>query len=140
METDGHRAHLTVGITPVLAEMLTAPRFRQGFEAYLDSRQVLAEQDAERLRTRGGDDGASLAAMWSDFYGTAKRDFNAAFSGDLIAAFRIFVRCCRISLPSCRAASMMRFNPASWPSAGQPMMQRDIPPDWVEQRRAFGFL
>ncbi len=88
LETDGHRAHLTVGITPVLAEMLTAPRFRQGFEAYLDTRQVLAEQDAERLRARGGEGGANLAAMWSDFYGTAKRDFHAAFSGDLIAAFR----------------------------------------------------
>jgi 1,4-alpha-glucan branching enzyme len=88
LEADGHRAHLTVGITPVLAEMLATPRFQEGFEAYLDARRVLAEQDGARLRTQGDDAGKTLAAMWSDFYGTAKRDFVETFSGNLIAAFR----------------------------------------------------
>ena len=85
LEADRDQARLTVGITPILAEMLASPRFREGFEAYLDAKQVLADQDTARLRS---DDGATLAAMWSDFYGTAKRDFLTTFSADLIAAFR----------------------------------------------------
>jgi len=88
LEAEGRKAHLTIGITPILAEMLAAPRFRQGFETYLDERRALADRDSDAFRMNGDDQSARLAARWSDFYRDAKRDFLETFAGDLIGAFR----------------------------------------------------
>lgn len=88
LSPDRSGARLTLGITPILSEMLSTPRFRQGLEEYLDRRRVQAEEDGAQLRREGDDVGATLATMWSDFYRTAKRDFLETLSGDLVAAFR----------------------------------------------------
>ncbi len=82
------RAHLTVGITPVLAEGLSAPRFREGFLAYLAERRGRAERDSENFRKSGDVAGAPLASAWSQFYEGIRSDFEVRYKGDLLAGFR----------------------------------------------------
>ena len=88
LQAEGRKAHLTIGITPVLAEMLAAPRFRQGLEMYLDERRDLADRDSDAFRREGDAHGALLAGQWSTFYRDAKRDFLETYAGDIIGAFR----------------------------------------------------
>src|SRR2546421_10892762 len=45
LEKAGHKGSITIGITPVLAEMLATSRFRIGFLAYLEERASRAETD-----------------------------------------------------------------------------------------------
>lgn len=88
LEAEGRAGRLTMGITPILAEMLASPRFRDGFVAYLDERCGLADRDSADFRAAGDDHGARMASTWSEFYETAKRDFLQTFAGDLVGAFR----------------------------------------------------
>jgi len=88
LESEGRFAHLTVGLTPVLAEMLASPRFRETFPDYLEGRIALAQRDVQELRTEGADRAANLAAFWVRFYEEAREDFLHRYGGDLVAAFR----------------------------------------------------
>ncbi len=82
------RAHLTVGVTPVLAESLASPRFHEGFLRYLADRQARAERDGEASRKAGDSVGEGLASSWSRFYAGLRSDFEDRYGGNLIAAFR----------------------------------------------------
>lgn len=88
LDREGRPGSLTVGITPVLAEMLATPRFREGFLAYVDERARRAESDRRAFVGEGNDPAARLASAWSDFYEQAKSDFLETYVQDLIAAFR----------------------------------------------------
>ncbi len=88
LAADGVEAHVTIGITPVLAEMLAAPRFQEGFVKYCDERRDLAEEDRKAFQSSLDEHGMSLSAAWSTFYEDAKRDFLETYGGDLLRAFR----------------------------------------------------
>ncbi len=86
--SEGGSPRITVGLTPVLCEMLASPRFKEDLIAYIDSRQELAERDREAFEAIGNRDAARLAASWSAFYGDARRDFVERYDRDLLGAFR----------------------------------------------------
>ncbi|TLZ55417.1 MAG: DUF1957 domain-containing protein [Methanobacteriota archaeon] len=86
--TDGGSPRITVGLTPVLCEMLTSPKFKEDFVAYLDSRRELAERDREEFEAIGNRDASRLANSWGAFYGAAKQDFIGTYNRDLVGAFR----------------------------------------------------
>lgn len=88
LQEEGRAGGVTVGMTPVLAEMLATPRFREGFLAYVDERTRRAHADRQDFEREGNDPAARLASAWSEFYGRARTDFLEAYDGDLIAAFR----------------------------------------------------
>ncbi len=85
---EGRSAKLTIGITPVLAEMLASPRFKEGLLAYLEDRRALAERNSDDFRAGGDHDAERLAASWVAFYDDARRDFLESYHGNLLAAFR----------------------------------------------------
>jgi len=85
---DGVRPNLTIGITPVLAEMLTSPRLRDDFIAYCDRRIALAEADRKEFHEHGAYEAARLAANWADFYASALHDFLQTYKADVIGALR----------------------------------------------------
>ena len=85
---DGRSPRLTIGITPVLCEMLAAEAFQEGFVAYLDARRALAERDREEFDAIGSRDAAHQAVAWSDFYAAARTDFVRTYRRDLVGAFR----------------------------------------------------
>ncbi|HLE45381.1 MAG TPA: 1,4-alpha-glucan branching protein domain-containing protein, partial [Thermoplasmata archaeon] len=85
---DGGSPRITIGLTPVLCEMLASPRFREDFVAYLDSRRALADRDREEFDAIGNRDAANLASSWVEFYTEVARDFSETYRGDLLGAFR----------------------------------------------------
>src|SRR5438034_2754369 len=87
LEKEGRKGSITIGLTPVLAEMLASPRFRAGFLAYLEERRNRAEADRAEFEEAGDQGRRSGAAAWSDFYRRAKADFVDTYGQGVLAAF-----------------------------------------------------
>ena len=85
---DGGSPKVTIGLTPVLCEMLASEKFRDDFVAYLNERRERAERDQEEFEAIGNRDAARLAAGWVEFYGSARKDFVETHGRDLLGAFR----------------------------------------------------
>ncbi len=85
---EGISPKTTLGITPVLAEQLSDPGFKQQFADYLDMRIRAAAEDRDQFTKDKDAAGADLAEMWDDHFRQTRRAFLDDYSGDLIAAFR----------------------------------------------------
>lgn len=90
--TDGLAAEgvpfkVTVGLTPVLCEQLSDPRFFSGLERYLQRKQRAAEKDAAEM-VKAGEEGAGLALHWKDHYASLLADFEERYDRDILAGFR----------------------------------------------------
>src|SRR5205823_14114418 len=72
--------------TPGLAEMLSTPRFRDGYLAYLGERAGRADADRREFETSGDEYARGAAVAWSEFYKRAKEDFLEKYNGDLLSA------------------------------------------------------
>src|SRR5437773_2344893 len=73
LETEDRKGSVTLGVTPVLAEMLSTPRFRDGFLAYLGERAGRADADRREFETSGDEYARGAAVAWSEFYKRARR-------------------------------------------------------------------
>jgi len=98
LEEEGRKGSITMGITPVLAEMLASPRFRNGFLAYLQERASRAEADRRGFEAAGDGPARTLAVGWFDFYERAKTDFVETYDQDLLSAFTRLQDCGRIEI------------------------------------------
>jgi 1,4-alpha-glucan branching enzyme len=85
---EGRRSGVTLGITPILAEMLAAKVFRSEFKDYLDNKIQAAKDDLATFKRLGDDHFASVAQMWENRYGEVKRAFTEDFGEDMIGAFK----------------------------------------------------
>lgn len=85
---DGISPKLTIGVTPVLVEMLATKRLREDFIAYCDERIQRADADRKEFHTDGAYEAAQLAATWLDFYASVLHDFVTTYKADLIGALR----------------------------------------------------
>ncbi len=84
---EGISPKLTIGLTPVLSEMLADEVFKDDFESYLDQKITAAALDAEEFyRTEDGRH--DLARMWEDFYGGMKEYFLVTLKRDIPGAFK----------------------------------------------------
>jgi len=83
---DGVSPGLTIGITPVLAEMLASPRLREDFSEYCEERTWRAEEDRKEFQRFDADEIAALSAKWSEFYEFALDDFRRTYKGDILGA------------------------------------------------------
>jgi 1,4-alpha-glucan branching enzyme len=77
--------HLTLSISPTLAEMLNDTLLQTRYQRYLESRMELADQEVER--TRHDLALQPLAVMYRQFFGAADRVFEQ-YRGNLLSAFR----------------------------------------------------
>ena len=87
LAADGVPFQATVGLTPVLCEQLSDPRFYAGLRRYLQRKRRAAEADAAEMR-RSGDAGAGLALHWRDRYEATLADFEERYDRDILADFR----------------------------------------------------
>ena len=88
MVEDGVSPQLTIGITPVLAEMLASPRLREDFAEYCEERTWRAEEDRKEFRRFHAGEISTLAAHWSEFYEFALDDFRRTYKSDILGALR----------------------------------------------------
>jgi len=87
LAAQGLTSGVTLGITPILAEMLAAATFRQEFNEYLDRKIQAAREDLVTFEKLGEIHFASLARMWEGHYQGLLRAYQEDFGQDLLKAF-----------------------------------------------------
>ncbi|MEE9591546.1 MAG: hypothetical protein V3W26_03445, partial [Thermodesulfobacteriota bacterium] len=84
---EGISPKVTVGLTPVLSEMLANDSFKEGFRSYLDYRIDSAEKDMAEFEKIGNKHMATLARMWKEFYYLVLLDFVETYEENIIKAY-----------------------------------------------------
>jgi 1,4-alpha-glucan branching enzyme len=85
---EGHRPKVVMGITPVLAEQLADPTFKEGLRGYLKTRIDAAREDGEQFAKWNLPNRRRVAEMWRDHFAKVLDLFEDKYHGDLIAAFK----------------------------------------------------
>lgn len=85
---EGDSPRVTLGLTPVLCEMMTDPTFVSEFNDYLKMRIGFAEENARAFAEQGQEQYRQLARRWQLFYNQTRRDFNEKYSQNIIGAFK----------------------------------------------------
>ena len=85
---EGISPKITIGITPVLSEMLADDVFKEEFTIYLDQKIDAAAVDAGEFYRTGDTKRHSLARMWEDYYTDTKIFFVEHLQSDIIDAFK----------------------------------------------------
>ncbi len=80
--------HLTIGVTPVLAEQLADPLIVDHFIGYAAERSARAAQDVERFDQAGDEAMRDLARYYHHWYARALTSFQDRFGADLLGALR----------------------------------------------------
>lgn len=95
-------APLTIGITPILANQLASPVYRDEQEAYFAQRLKTCAEAAESLEETGDSNLLPLARYWEQHLLELQRQFRR-HDGNLAEAFRRHEAAGRIELISCAA-------------------------------------
>jgi len=86
---EGYHPKLTVGLTPVLCEMLRHPSFVEGFVGYLDEKIAAATHDEKDFTENKYEEGRiKLTKWWQEFYARVKDDFTHRYKKDIVGAFK----------------------------------------------------
>ncbi len=85
---EGYSPKFTIGLTPILVEMLKHPDFKNEFISYLDTKIQSAKKDKEEFIHYGQKHFAELAQMWQDYYRHIKEQFEETYHYDLVDAFK----------------------------------------------------
>lgn len=92
LRAEGIPFHLTIGITPILAEQLADPDVLDHVETFLLQELEQAQEDVARFSAQKGDQAAHflyLARFYEDWYTNILKSFRERFRRDLIGAFRL---------------------------------------------------
>lgn len=86
---DGYHPKLTVGITPVLCEMLRHPTFHNDFLAYLDQKIGAAHFDEKDFTEKHYEPARiQMTKRWQEFYENIKDEFIHHFNRDIVGSFK----------------------------------------------------
>ena len=85
---EGGPTGVTLGVTPILAEMLASDVFKLEFKDYLDNKIQAAREDLATFQRLGEKHFASVARMWEGHYRELKRVFTEDFGEDLLGVCR----------------------------------------------------
>ena len=78
---------MTIGLTPVLTEMLSSQFFKTEFKTYLGFRLEAAGKDIAEFETLGRTNCAKVARMWKDYYRNIYKDFVERYEQNIVKAF-----------------------------------------------------
>ena len=86
---DGYHPKLTLGLTPVLCEMLRHPSFVDGFIGYLDEKLAAADYDNKNFtKNKYEESRVKLTVWWQEFYERVKDDFLHRYNKDIVGGFK----------------------------------------------------
>jgi 1,4-alpha-glucan branching enzyme len=88
LKDEGMSPRATVGLTPVLTEMLASGEFKEEFKEYLNQKKVAAGKDIDEFTRVGEAHMVDVARMWHDFYESRYTDFTERYGEDLVGAYR----------------------------------------------------
>ena len=86
---EGISPKVTIGLTPVLTEMLASQSFKPEFKAYLGHRLEAAGKDIVEFETLGQPDFVKVARMWQDFYRNIYKNFVERYEQNIVKAFAV---------------------------------------------------
>ncbi len=86
LEANGTAVPLTIGITPVLANQLASPLFREELELFFDQRLEACNEAPASLATTSDADLLPLVGYWRSRFERLRRLFHQV-DGDLVGAF-----------------------------------------------------
>ena len=101
--SEGISPKITVGLTPVLSEMLADNVFKNEFIDYIDQKIKAAQADAGEFYRIGDNDRHDIARMWESFYGDIRRYFVETIGRDIPGAFRRLQDGGHIEIMTCAA-------------------------------------
>ncbi len=87
---EGIKPRWTVNITPILAEQLADPAFKDEFEQYCQSKIDFAVEDQKRFEREGPLWMQGLAYFWQSFYTRGLVQFKHQWGRSIVDAFRYF--------------------------------------------------
>jgi len=85
---EGFTPKVTIGITPILAEQLSNPLFKEEFKNYLKLKINAGLNDKEQFKKEGKTLLTNQAQNWIDFYTRNLRHFENKYNEDIIGAFK----------------------------------------------------
>ncbi len=85
---EGCTSGVTLGITPILAEMLASPSFKEEFKDYLENKVQAAREDQATFRRLGESHFIGIAEGWEKHYLELRRLFLEDFDADLLGVAR----------------------------------------------------
>jgi 1,4-alpha-glucan branching enzyme len=103
LEEEGVPYHLTIGITPILAEQLADPLIVDHFVHYAAERAAWAGKDVDRFEQSGETAMRDLARFYHHWYARCLTSFQDRFRRDLIGAFKGLQDRGRIEIATCAA-------------------------------------
>jgi 1,4-alpha-glucan branching enzyme len=103
LAADGISAKVTMGITPVLAEQLADPDFKEQFSGYLEMRVRTAAENRDEFTKNKEEHLADLAERWRDHFSSVRDAFLGEYGSDLIGAFRRLQDAGHIEIITCSA-------------------------------------
>lgn len=99
---EGINPAITLGVTPVLIEMLGDPYMLAQFDAYLEERLSVSQHDVERFRA-SGDMRLPLAEGYVARYERARERWHHVYQRDILRAFRSYAQRGAIEIITCAA-------------------------------------
>lgn len=85
---DGYTPRVTLGVTPVLSEMLVHPKFVEGFKAYLEEKVQAAIRDRDQFKSENFEVRAKTADFWVEFYERVRDHFTGRCGESIPGALR----------------------------------------------------
>ena len=85
---EGISPKITIGLTPVLSEMLADDVFKGEFSDYIDQKIESAGFDAGEFYRIGDSRLHDIARMWEDFYRDIRTYYNERINRDITGAFK----------------------------------------------------
>ena len=93
----------TIGLTPILTEMLAHDSFKTEFKSYLGQKLEAAGNDIAEFERLGQPHHAMLARMWKDFYRNICKDFLEKYNQNIVAQFAELQKNGHIEIITCGA-------------------------------------
>jgi len=103
LEKEGIRARWTVNVTPILAEQLEDPAFKNEFESYCESKIEAAIADQRRFQSEGPMWMSGLAEFWKRRYSQCLDQFRNQWGRSIVGGFRHFQESGSIEIITCGA-------------------------------------
>jgi 1,4-alpha-glucan branching enzyme len=88
LENEGVAFHLTIGITPILAEQLADPLIIDHFVHFAAERAAWAGKDVSRFEEMGDTTMRDLARFYHHWYARTLTSFQDRYNRDILGAFR----------------------------------------------------
>ncbi len=90
LHAEGIKPRWTINITPILAEQLEDPSFKQGFVDYCQEKIDAAIEDQKKHALNGDAWMQGLALMWQRMFSRAMEQFKHQWGRSIVDAFRFF--------------------------------------------------